>query len=82
VPQEIGVAHNSNKPILPLVLEQGVPLTGFIKDLRYIAAFQNPQQAMQSLRETVLRTSLLKQNQQTLAILIGGALLLWLLKSG
>ena len=32
-----------------------------------VAAFQNPQQAMYSLRETVLRNSLVKQNQQAVA---------------
>ncbi|MGB7602963.1 MAG: hypothetical protein WBM24_21855, partial [Candidatus Sulfotelmatobacter sp.] len=54
----------------------GLPLPGFIKGLRYVAAFQNPQQAMHSLRETVMRNSLMKQNQQSLGALALGALVL------
>jgi hypothetical protein len=77
VSQEIGIAHGAHKAILPFVLEQGLSLPGFIKELRYVAAFQNPQQAMYSLRETVLKNSMAKQNQQALAVLaIGGLLLL------
>ncbi len=77
VNQEIGIAHGCQKPILPFVLDQGLSLPGFIKELRYVAAFENPQQAMYSLRETVLRNSMMKQNQQALATLaIGGLLLL------
>lgn len=82
VPQEIGVAHGCKKPILPFVLEKGCPPGGFIKDLRYVEAYENSQQAMNTLRETVLRNSLLKKNQQnTLAVIAIGALLLLLLKA-
>lgn len=82
VPQEIGIGHACNKPILPFVLEPNVSLPGFISGLRYVAAYQNPDQAMFMLREAVLRNSLAKQNQQTtLGILAIGGLLLWLLKS-
>jgi hypothetical protein len=57
--------------------EQGLSLPGFIKDLRCVAAFQNPQQAMYSLRETVLKNSMAKQNQQALgALAIGGLVIL------
>jgi hypothetical protein len=77
VSQEIGIAHGSQKAILPFVLEQGLSLPGFIKELRYVAAFQNPQQAMYSLRETVMKNSLMKQNQQALgALALGGLVLL------
>ena len=77
VSQEIGIAHGCQKSILPFVLEQGIALPGFIKELRYVAAFQNPQQAMYSLRETVLKNSMAKQSQQALgALAIGGLLLL------
>ena len=52
-------------------------LPGFIKELRYVAAFQNPQQAMYSLRETVLKNSMPKQNQQAIgALAIGGLVIL------
>jgi hypothetical protein len=81
VPQEIGIAHGCKKSILPFVLEQGISLPGFISGLRYVAAYQNPQQATFALREAVLRNSLAKQSQQnTLGMLAIGGLLLWLFK--
>ena len=49
ISQEIGIAHGNHKPILPFVLELGLSLPGFIKELRYVSAYQNPQQAMYSL---------------------------------
>jgi hypothetical protein len=80
VSQEIGIAHGSQKPFLPFVLEQGLALPGFIKELRCVAAFQNSQQAIYSLRETVLKNSMAKQNQHALAALaIGGLLILALI---
>lgn len=82
VPQEIGIAHASRKPILPFVLEPNVSLPGFISGLRYVAAYQNPQQAGLMLREAVLRNALTKQSQQnTLGLLAIGGLLLWFFKS-
>ena len=80
VSQEIGIAHASQRPVLPFVLEQGLSLPGFIKELRYVAAYQNPQQAMYGLRETVLKNSMTKQNQQAMsALAVGGLLLLALI---
>lgn len=77
VSQEIGIAFANHRAILPFVLDQGLALPGFIKELRYVAAFQNPQQAMYSLRETVMKNSLVKQNQQALgALALGGLVLL------
>ena len=76
VSQEIGIAHGGQKPILPFVLEKNLQLPGFIKELRYVAAFQNPEQAMYSLREIVLKNSMSKQNQQNVAAIAIGAILL------
>ena len=54
-----------------------IALPGFIKELRYVAAYQNPQQAMYGLRETVLKNSMTKQSQQAMgALAVGGLLLL------
>ena len=76
VSQEIGIAHGGQKPILPFVLEKNLQLPGFIKELRYVAAFQNPEQAMYGLREIVLKNSMAKQNQQNVAAIAIGAILL------
>jgi hypothetical protein len=91
VPQEIGIAHAWQRPILPFVLEPNVSLPGFISGLRYVPAYQNSQQAMFMLREIVIRNSLVKQNQQNVeslakqnqqnvGVLVLGGLLLLLLK--
>lgn len=80
VPQEIGIAHAAQRAILPYMLEPGLSLPGLIKELRYVAAYQNPQQSLYGLRETVLKNSMTKQSQQSMAALaVGGLLLLFLI---
>jgi len=81
VPQEIGIAQGCGKPILPIVLEEGIGLPGFIKDLRYVPAYRNVNEAMHWLREFVLTSSMKHSQQQTLGALALGTLLLLLLKS-
>jgi hypothetical protein len=81
VPQEIGIAHGCGKPILPFVLEDGIALPGFIKDLRYVPAYRNVNEAMHWLREVVLTNSMKQSQQHALGILALGGLLLLLLKS-
>jgi hypothetical protein len=82
VPQEIGVAHGCKKPIVPFFLEKDFPPSGFIKDLRFVAAYENPQQAMYTLRETVIKNSMIKQSQRNaLAAIAVGTFLLLLLKA-
>jgi hypothetical protein len=41
VPQEIGIAKGCNKVILPVVMEEGVSVPGFISDLKYLPAHRN-----------------------------------------
>lgn len=41
VPQEIGIAKGCNKTILPVVMEEGVPVPGFISNLKYLAAHKD-----------------------------------------
>jgi hypothetical protein len=41
VPQEIGIAKGCNKVILPVVIEEGVPVPGFIRELKYLPAHKN-----------------------------------------
>jgi hypothetical protein len=80
VPQEIGIAKACSKPILPIALQDGVSLPGFIKELRYIAAFRDQQDGMRQLREYVLTNSLMKQSQTSVLAALGiGALLIWAL---
>ena len=41
VPQEIGIAKGCHKTILPVVMEDDVPVPGFISDLKYLEAHKD-----------------------------------------
>lgn len=84
VPQEIGKAHSLNKKILPLVLTEGLPLPGFISELKYLPVYKDSAAAVQQARKIVLdkfnakRTEVEKQKQNEALILLGlGAFFLW-----
>ena len=53
VPQEIGIAKGCNKVILPVVMEEGVPVPGFISDLKYLPAHRNWDGSFQWLTQFV-----------------------------
>ena len=79
VPQEIGIATSEKKPILPAVLHADISLPGFIKDLKYLPLFKNPEGALSWLRADVF--ALAKKKEQTDGLLwlgMGGAIV-WLL---
>jgi hypothetical protein len=85
VPQEIGKAHSLQKTILPLVLDEGLALPGFISGLKYLPAFSNQQDAMVQAQEIVLkkfqeRQAALRQKEQETNrnLLVLGGFLLWL----
>ena len=61
VPQEIGKAHSLNKTILPLVLDDGLALPGFISGLKYLPVFRDRQAAMAQAQELVLKAFQAKQ---------------------
>jgi hypothetical protein len=79
VPQEIGIAKSENKQIIPVVLHPGLPLPGFISDLKYLDVPKNPQGAFTWLRDNVLAQATEKQKQESAAWLAIGGALLWLL---
>ncbi len=85
VPQEIGKAHSLNKTILPLVLEDGLDLPGFINGLKYLPVFRDPQAAMALAQEFILNQFQAKQaaarqkeQEQARNVFVLGGLLLWL----
>jgi hypothetical protein len=78
VPQEIGIAKAENKKIIPVLLHPGLPLPGFISDLKYLDVPKNPQDAFTWLRSNVLAQASEKQNQEGLAWLAISGALLWL----
>lgn len=85
VPQEIGKAHSLQKTILPLVLDDGLALPGFISGLKYLPVFRDPQAAMAQAQDIVLKQFQAKQaairqkeQENARAILVLGGLVLWL----
>jgi len=85
VPQEIGKAHSLQKTILPLVLEDGLALPGFISGLKYLPVFRDPQAAMAQAQDFVLKQFQAKQaaarqkeQENARNLLVLGGLVLWL----
>ena len=78
VPQEIGIARGNDKTILPIVLEDGLDLPAFIRDLKYLPAYRNPAESFIWLQQNVF-TRAQKQQQTNALVLLGlGAALVWL----
>lgn len=86
VQQEIGKAHSLNKTILPLVLDDGLALPGFIGGLKYLPVFRDRQAAMAQAQEFVLKAfqtkqaAVVRQKEQENArnLLVLGGLVFWL----
>lgn len=85
VPQEIGKAHSLQKTILPLVLDEGLDLPGFISGLKYLPVYLDPQASMAQVQEFVLKkfqakqdAIRLKEQENTRNFLVLGGLILWL----
>ena len=85
VPQEIGKAHSLKKVILPLVLEDGLSLPGFISDLKYLPVHKNPQEAITQAQKFVIeqfqskqRAAQQKEQENSRGLLVLGGVLLWL----
>lgn len=82
VSQEIGIATTEEKTILPIVLNKGLSLPGFIKNRKYLAAYENPEEAQYFLRKTVFDMAKKHQKKNGLIWLAIGAAFLWLISSG
>ena len=78
VPQEIGIAKSAEKTILPVVLEQGLTLPGFISNLKYLNVYQDPERALEWLQVNVFKQAEEKQKNEGLVWLGIGAAVLWL----
>lgn len=77
-PQEIGIAVDAEKTIMPIVLEPNLQLPGFIKNLKYLPVYDNPN-ALNWVRANVFERAREKQRKDGLAWLGIGAAVLWLL---
>jgi TIR domain-containing protein len=89
VSQEIGRAGALNKSILPLVLNEGLTLPGFISNLKYIPVYKDPKQAVEKARELIVKSynnnahvlaqieKKKQKDKEALALMGIGAFLLW-----
>lgn len=82
--QEIGIAHSLNKPILPLVLTNGLKLPGLISGLKFLPLHVDSAAAIEEARTIVLShydakcDVATKQKEKDTLILFGiGAFILW-----
>ncbi len=82
VTQEIALANANNKTIIPVVLEPNLELPVFIKNLKYLEAYTNPQQAFEYLRYYVYEAADKKSRVDGLVMLGLGAAFLYMLSSG
>lgn len=78
VPQEIGIARGNDKTILPIVLEDGLNLPAFIRDLKYLPAYRNPSESFIWLQQNVFVRAQKRQQTNGLVLLGLGAVLVWL----
>lgn len=69
VPQEIGIAVGCNKTILPVVMEENVPVPGFITNLKYLAAHKNWDGSFEWLAQFVHDNATKLQNAKALGAL-------------
>lgn len=62
VPQEIGIARGCNKTILPVVMEDGLPVPAFISNLKYLPAHKDWEGSFQWLIQFVNENAKKLQN--------------------
>lgn len=79
VSQEIGIATAENKPIMPIVLNPGMSLPGFIKNRKYLAAHKNAEEAFTWLKANVFEQAQKQAQVDGLIWLALGAATVWLL---
>jgi hypothetical protein len=77
--QEVGIATHAKKTIMPVVLESGLNLPGFLQRLKYLPAYNNPERALSWLRANVFERAQKKQQTDGLVWLGLGAAIIWLL---
>ena len=76
VKQEIGIAKGVNKPIIPFVLHKGIELPEFIKDIKYIRAYENFDKSSKALQKTILGKTTGKQAVESKEIIIAVGLMI------
>jgi hypothetical protein len=79
VSQEIALALNNDKDILPIVLDEGLHLPGFINDLKYLPAYKGLNESMQWTQNYLSDTAKKSERDKGWAIigLVAGAIVLF-----
>jgi len=79
VPQEIGVARGLDKPVIPIMLKKGVDAPGFLRDLKYLPLYSEPEQALKWLQKHAFCNAKAKsENDMLVALALTGGIL-WIL---
>ncbi len=79
VPQEIGIARGSNRPVIPVVLHKSAEVSGFLKGLKYLPLYKDPKKALAWLQRNVAMRAAEKSKREGAAWLGISGVLLWLL---
>lgn len=79
VPQEIGVATAAGKTIVPVLLEKELALPGFLKEQKYLSAYDDPSEALEWLTREVFGRATQAAKSQGLVWFGLGALFAWLM---
>ena len=69
VQREIGMARGADKAMLPILLQDGLSLPGFVSELKYLDFYKDPNGALLRLQSTVLQLSQKKDRDEILALL-------------
>ncbi len=65
--------------MLPIVLEDGLQLPGFIKELKYLPAYRDPAESLIWIQKHIFDRADTQQQQTNAVVLLGlGAALAWL----
>jgi hypothetical protein len=90
VSQEVGKAQAHGKKIVPIVFDPKLPPAGFVKDIKHIRFYEDPESAFRQLEEIAIDTYNFKRSQYEIAeqkkrdsdqlVKVGiGALIFWLI---
>lgn len=75
VPLEVGAATGAGKTIMPVVLHQGLELPGFLKELKYLPLYSDPNSAAQWLHRHLVERVRDKQLGTAVAVGIVGVVM-------
>lgn len=68
VSQEIGIAKQAEKDILPIILDKGMSAPGFISDLKYIAAHDDLEKTVKDVQEELKKRAIRHKKVSSLAL--------------